>query len=220
MIANAGKTCSKCGEAKPLSEFYAHDNGHSKWQGRKSVCKTCCKTKNAKRRSEKAGREYVPRPEDWGTLTPQCSQCGGRVSRYGVVFCAKCRTDSNMDVVSSDEYEVWMATADRGWLRCLLKCRQRAIAKGKSRHASRDPWLRKMVAIESSCRHRKEKTKPACKSVKNSTGAITWNAGLKKTIAQARVRENNVRHRGAWYRKFDTMARNWRRKAAEDLWQR
>lgn len=67
------KTCPKCSERKPVTEFYKHKTSKD---GRHSHCKLCCKQQsrehlvkkreisNAKYSLRKTGRRYKPRKSD------------------------------------------------------------------------------------------------------------------------------------------------------------
>lgn len=214
MIAESQKKCTKCGERKFLSEFYETTNGKG-WTGRNAACKACCCARIAKRRAEVSGRIYEPRPDDWGTRHSLC-QCCGKPVRSGTVNCCQCRIEKNMDIVSSYEYEPWMANADREWLRCLVRCRSKSANKGRQRTAYRnDLWLRKINAIAASCRRRQKQTTKVQPANNMDTRTLTWDECFHRTIKRAKKLNSSFRRRGGWYAKFDTMTRNWRRKVAE-----
>lgn len=75
MIAEAQKRCTKCGETKPLSEFYFMSHGRGRKKNYASRCKACQKTRIAKRLAERRGYEYEPRPDDYGKYA-KCTLCG------------------------------------------------------------------------------------------------------------------------------------------------
>ena len=212
MIAESEKACSTCGEVKPLSQFHETTNGKG-WSGRKASCKTCCCTRIAKRRAEANGRAYKPRPDDWGTRQSVCQCCGAMVDR-ATANCRRCRIKKNMDVVPHDEYEHWMANADRDWLRCMIRCRSKAKDKQRAHAAASDPWARKFSAICSGQR-RRFVVMPIHREKATGKPCFSWRLCLVNAINQASARESTCRRKGGWWKKFDTMARNWRRKATE-----
>jgi hypothetical protein len=65
MDTNSGKTCSKCGETKPLDEFYRHPQ---MTDGRLGKCKECTK-KDVKRRYD-MNPEVIAAYERKRTQTP------------------------------------------------------------------------------------------------------------------------------------------------------
>lgn len=217
MIAEPQKKCTKCGEEKPLSEFYTVGNGHTSWKGRKSRCKACVKTRTAKHRAEADGREYKPKPDGWGTPR-YCELCGKRI-RFRNRFCGVCYTASNRDLVAEDDYEPWMVQVDRVWLRCLIACRKSLRRRISNRRKLRDPWYRKLNSICSGAgqrQRRDQQRRVGARKKKPRLVMWSWEGALAWQLKKFRQARRSKWMVGGWKRKFDTMCRNWRRKTMEN----
>ena len=75
------KTCTKCGEAKPLEEFYRHAANRSGREGRCKVCRNADRRACAKgdpvTQALRTGAAYRKRRDwIWGLKSNPCQRCG------------------------------------------------------------------------------------------------------------------------------------------------
>ena len=185
MIVEAQKRCTKCGETKPLTEFYWCSKGRGRNKGYNSQCKACEKTRIAKRLAEREGRVYAPMQRHEPTF---CEQCGKRIG-YGCRHCRKC---SGVERRGS-KFGAWgKAIAD-------------AYSKTATPARKYGAWTERIYSSMTSMRIR-DRDK-VTRKVRKQPG--TW----KEAISQAKGKFQQDDRYGIWTRKIRNTFHNWGIKA-------
>jgi len=189
------KTCTKCGEVKLLSEFYAkkkRKDGGTVFDGQ---CKQC-KIGHQKQRHK-------------------CETCDASVANGG--RCKSCylqaireRKDQRAAELDMKRHELrdWQLTEAYQWERAAR--RELSKLKNRSKQLAKTKWKKRCQNAIASIASRK-RTTPNVKKVRDEHLPTTW----EKACTKQREALRGVLRRAkkdAWEKKCDSVARNWRRK--------
>lgn len=186
MVAEVKQVCTKCGTEKRIDEFYSRPDSVN---GVGRQCKECKKRKVAKQTAKRGNREYRTK-EEWREYL---------------------RANKKPKQLSERTKEIarWKADGCLGLAKKLSREASKRLHREKDRSLSRsDPLRRKIGAIISGVKYRFKTIEPSQKQ------RVAFPMEEKMELAITRLKGKKSRlNQSPLYRKFSSIARNWRRKA-------